>query len=238
MWVMKGKVRFDQGGGRLAPGVFFMNQLLQNRKTEIRLYSSDNNYFSVIQEAYERIGYWFPGQIEGRPPMGTYYHVAALDFWVTGPGGQSALADQWKITLPADYLEFCSLYKTYTLIGRNAITILGAREVEEITLALRVGEEVSPEDPYCLYRFAMVEASPWHFMFRYSDDGVFQDVAFAAYTDADEWEILGGNEAQYFSDRSFSDWLKRMMETDGVPLRRNFVDEFEASTQRIQRSDE
>ena len=63
-------------------------------------------------------------------------------------------------------------------------------------------------------------------------------MAFAAYTDADEWEILGGNEAQYFSDRSFSDWLKRMMETDGVPLRRNFVDEFEASTQRIQRSDE
>jgi hypothetical protein len=75
-------------------------------------------------------------------------------------------------------------------------------------------------------------------MFRYSDDGVFQDVAFAAYTDADEWEILGENEARYFSDRSFSDWLKRMIETDGVPLRRNFVDEFEASTQRILRSDD
>ena len=63
-------------------------------------------------------------------------------------------------------------------------------------------------------------------------------MAFAAYTDADEWEILGENEARYFSDRSFSDWLKRMIETDGVRLRRNFVDEFEASTQRILRSDE
>ena len=215
-----------------------MNQLLQNRKTEIRLYSSDSNYFSVVHEAHERIGYWFPGHVEGRPPMGTYHHVAAADFWVPGQGGQSGLADQWKIALPADYLEFCSRFKTYTLIGRHAITILDARESEEITIALREGEEVSPEDPYCLYRFAMVEASPWHFMFRFSDDGVFQDVAFAAYTDSDEWEILGENEARYFSDRSFGDWLKRMMETDCVPLRHNFVDEFAESTQRILRSDE
>jgi hypothetical protein len=87
--------------------------------------------------------------------------------------------------------------------------------------------------------------SPWRIsgksLFQptiWTDDGVFKDVAFAAYTDADEWEILGENEARYFSDRSFSDWLKRMIETDGVRLRRNFVDEFEASTQRILRSDE
>lgn len=210
-----------------------MNQQIQNRKTEIREYSSNSDYRSTIQEAYDRISYWFPGQLEGMPPIGTYYRVVASDFWVPGPGGQSTLAQKWNIHLPVDYLEFCSYFRTYTLVGRRAITILDAKEIEEITMGLRDGEEVSPEDPYCLYRFAHVEGLPWHFMFRYSDEGVFQDIAFAAYTDADEWEILGENEARYSSDRSFSDWLKRMIETDCVPLRHNFEDEFAEITQRI-----
>ena len=213
-----------------------MNQLLLNRKWEIREYSSDSDYRSVIQEAYERINYWFPGQVEGSPPNGHYYHAAASDFWVPGQGGQFTLAEKWKIALPKDYLEFCSLFKTYTLVGRRAVTILEAKEVEEITLGLRDGEEVSQDDPYCLYRFAQVDGRPWHFIFRYSDDGVFHDIAFASYTDSDEWEILGENEAHYFSDRSFSDWLMRMIETDCVPLRHNFDDEFAESTQRIKQS--
>jgi hypothetical protein len=214
-----------------------MNNIMTIRESETRLYASKSNYFSIVKEAYDRICYWFPNQVDGRPPIGTYHHVAASDFWVRGLGEQSKLADKWKITLPADYLEFCSNFKTYTIVGRNSITILDALEIEKMTQALRCGEDVADGDPYCLYRFAMVEACPWHFMFRYSDEGVFLDVAFAAYTDADEWEILGENEARYFSDHSFSDWLKRMIETDCVPLRHNFQDEFEDSTQRILPSD-
>jgi len=215
-----------------------MKELLNARKTELREYSSNSDYCSVIQEAYDRIEYWFSAQVEGRYPDGSYYRVVASDFWVPGLGGQSTLAQKWKIHLPVDYLEFCSYFKTYTLVGRRAITILDAKEIEEITMGLRDGEEVSPEDPYCLYRFAHVEGLPWHFMFRYSDEGVFQDIAFAAYTDADEWEILGGNSDRYFSDKSFSDWLHRMIETDCVPLRSNFEDEFADSTQRILSSNE
>lgn len=210
-----------------------MKHLLKIRKSETREYSSTSDYYSVIQEAYNRISYWFPKQVQGKPPAGDYYHVAASDFWVPGRGDQHTLSQKWKITLPSDYLEFCELFQTYTLIGRRSITIQDAREVEEITNGLREGEEVSPNDPYCLYRFATVEGRPWHFMFRYSDEGVFQDVAFAAYTDADEWEILGENADRYSTDKSFSAWLERMMLTDCVPLRHNFEDEFVENVKRL-----
>ncbi len=213
-----------------------MDQLLQIRKSEIRRYHTSSSYYSVIRDAHTRIACWYPGQLCGRPPMGTLHQVAASDFWVPGQGGHADLSKRWKIALPEDYLEFCSLFKTYTLVGRQAVTILDVKEIEEITLGLRDGDEVSPDDPYCLYRFAQVEGSPWHFMFRYSDDGVFQDIAFASYTDSGEWEILGENEAHYGSDPSFCVWLKRMIETDCVPLRHNFDDEFAESTQRIKPS--
>lgn len=210
-----------------------MNKLLLGRKTEIRRYSSDSAYYSVLRDAFDRIAFWYPGQLSGRAPMGTLHQVAAGDFWVKGQGKHVELSAKWKIELPEDYLDFCSTFKSYTLVGRHALTILDSREVEKITLGLRDGEEVSPEDPYCLYRFAKVEGSPWHFMFRYSDEGVFQDIAFAAYTDSDEWQILGDNQAHYFSDHSFSGWLERMIETDCVPLRHNFNDEIAESTQRL-----
>jgi hypothetical protein len=210
-----------------------MNHSLKNRTAEIREYSSESDYYSIVQEAYDRISCCFPMQVVGRAPIGTYHHVVASDFWVPGQGGQTDLGHKWNLALPEDYQEFCSLFKTYNLVGRHTITIIGAKEIEEITLGLREGEGVSLEDPYCLFRFAKVEGGPWHFMLRYSDEGVFQDVAFASYTDSDELEILGENAALYFSDLSFSEWLKRMIDTDCVPLRHNFKDEVIENTQRI-----
>lgn len=210
-----------------------MNQILLDRRRETRRYVTNSDYYSVLEDAYNRMAYWYPGQLCGRAPLGTLHQVAAGDFRVPGQGEQVALAEKWNIKLPQDYLDFCSSFQMYTLVGRNGLTIMDARDIEETTQHLREAEEASREDPYCLYRFASVEGSLWHFMFRYSDEGVFQDVAFAAYPASDEWEILGEDESSYLTDHSFSDWLKRMIETDCVPLRRNSRDELSELTQRL-----
>jgi hypothetical protein len=75
-----------------------MNHSLKSRTAEIREYSSESDYYSIVKEAYDRISISFPMRVDGRPPIGTYHNVTASDFWVSGHGKQADLAKKMEST--------------------------------------------------------------------------------------------------------------------------------------------
>jgi len=199
--------------------------ILNLRLVERRRYSAGYDYCGQVQLVYDRCRFKYGEAVEGKPPerIGDDFEVS--DFYVRGVGGHSSLGIKFGVELPLDFLKFNDLFKNYALVCRNGINLLDSDDVEDITHGLRDGEDILIESPYRIYRFAQIFGEPSHFMFRWNGDGTFRDVAFARYTDSTEVDILGNDSAIFSCDKSFSDWLERMVETDAVPLHPTLSDE-------------
>lgn len=141
------------------------------------------------------------------------------DMCVRGPGGQAALAKQWKLPLPADYLDFTHHYAEYILATRCPVRISPAATVETETLGAREGSDIPEEAPHRLFHFAMIIGEPGDFIFRWSENFKKMDVVVARDCSVTgPKELLGPKGDQYITDANFTAWLTRMLDTEGYPL--------------------
>ena len=207
--------------------------ILEVRLKERRIYKAPFDYAGYVKTHWDRLNFQCPGRVVGQPPHQEPGGMVYSDFWVLGDGGHSELASSYCLTLPSDFLHFTSRFAHYALVLRNCIHIGDAKEVSEITEGLRAGEDINPDSPYFLYRFAEIPREASNFMFRWNADGSFRDIAFARYSDSSEHDILGPDSEIYSCDADFTSWFIRMVTSDGAPLHTEHSDEMDFFVERV-----
>ncbi len=141
------------------------------------------------------------------------------DFALLGPGDQMKLGIELGLTLPEDYVKFCSRFEEYLLVGFSHGEIWNASEAKDSIIAARDVMDVDPKVPHRLFHFASVFDLPGYFSFRWSPDFKKMDVVFVwDYGDVSVNDLLGPEGDRYVCDNSFTSWLSRMIETNGCPL--------------------
>ena len=141
------------------------------------------------------------------------------DMCVRGPGDQAALAKQWKLPLPADYLKFVPHYAEYILATRCPVLICPAAAVESGTLGARQGDNIPEETPHRLFYFAWIIGDGGDFSFRWSENFKKMDVVVARDGSVTgPRDLLGPKGDRYVTDANFTAWLTRMLDTEGYPL--------------------
>jgi len=144
--------------------------------------------------------------------------ITCSDMCVRGQGTQGKLAAQWGITLPADYLEFCSYFSEYLIAGKIPIRIMDAKEILGDD-GFRDAWDVSEAELHRLFYFARVVEDPAHFAFRWNEDYSKIDIVYSwDYGDIGEPILLGKDGDRFVSDQNFTEWLQRMLETDAHPV--------------------
>ncbi|RYD24797.1 MAG: hypothetical protein EOP87_25520 [Verrucomicrobiaceae bacterium] len=202
--------------------------LLESRLAERRSYVAGFDLSGHLREHIDLLRRRYGNVLEGRKPLQLKDRVEVCDICVRGDGTHEAVARKLGLELPADFLAFSRAFSSYAIIGRNGVEIRNGKDVEDLTIGLRDGEEIAgsfePHEeihagtPHRLYRFAGIFGMPFHFMFRWYADGTFRDVAFACYEETREGDLLGQGSEFYSCDRSFTEWLERMFLTDAAPL--------------------
>jgi len=151
------------------------------------------------------------------------------------PAGRRKIAGLPDIKLPSDYLEFLSKWSWAILVLRECYWIRSLSEALKYNRDFRKGYKgLTDDDSWDIFRFADI----W--------GGDFQNFAFRRKRDGSGWEVMClRNEFVFLeadrtycepdwdhwvTDASFSDWLKRMCETDGIPQYTNGGNEEEFAT--------
>lgn len=142
-----------------------------------------------------------------------YYDMA-----VHGPGGQELLAQTWGLKLPQDYAAFCTRYSQYLFAGRASYHLWQAADIEAQVVGLRQGWGMAENAPHRLFPFARSVGESACFALRWSSDLSSVDVVYCwDYGDVGEAHLLGHEGDRFVSDRDFTAWLTRMIESDGSP---------------------
>lgn len=125
-------------------------------------------------------------------------------------------------SLPKDYLEFLGTFDWALVVLRECYWLPAIAKIVEHNREIRAGyKDMSDSDGFNIFRFA-----------RFWDE-TLQSFAFRKRRDGSGWEVMWLNERDYMNpdevylgedydgwvtDRSFTDWLKRMVKTDGLPI--------------------
>lgn len=194
---------------------------LEARLAAKRTYKiSPDSFLTPLQRQYEHQQMLSPTDARKKPnyrPRAK--QIDCSDMCIRGPGGQAALAAQWGVTLPADYLEFCSRYSEYILAGKVPIRINRAEEVGDSVESLRLARDIDRSTPVRIWYFSEVVEISAGFAFRWNENYSKRDIVYSwDYGDIAEPELLGKNGNHFKSDATFTDWLHRMLKTDGHPV--------------------
>ena len=197
-----------------------MIPVLERRLSERRNYRiPPNGFISTLEQEYENLQVADPSEARESP---TYLPRQKLltfsDMCIRGPGGQTALAKKWRLSLPQDYFAFCKTYSEYVFAGRTPFRLLGADEIYSEN-GIREAWDVPNAAPRRLFYFARVVDVAAHFAFRWNKDFNKLDIVFSwDYGDIGEPILLGRDADRFVSDQDFTSWLSRLLQTDGHPV--------------------
>jgi hypothetical protein len=151
----------------------------------------------------------------------TFYNDHFKSTHITYPskkGGVKEVEETFAITLPDDFKSFYNEWSQALLVLREAYWIMPASGIIEATQSMR--GDYDAQRPCNLIRFARLFDSPDHFfsLRRKSPSSQWK----IAKVDDGEMPVadgdIGDDSADYMvTDANFTDWLKRMLETDGTP---------------------
>ncbi len=197
-----------------------MIPLLEQRLKTMRTYEiPPNGRLITLESDYENQQQLSPCDKRNKPLYRPRKkQIICSDMCLRGPGTQKDLAVKWGIPLPADYMEFCSLYSEYIIAGRNPIRLLDAEEIRGDE-SFRDAWDVPETAAHRIFYFARVVEEPAHFAFRWNEDYSKMDIVYSwDYGDIGEPILLGKDGDRFVSDQTFTAWLQRMLETDAHPV--------------------
>lgn len=191
--------------------------------SEVRMYHSPGDYGKRVVDDYAVTARSPNGVAASAPVFEEEDRILTTsDMWVAGPGGHEAIAEEFGMLLPEDYLGFVRNYSEYTLVRNVMLWLLPAEEVAEYASVFRRdewGDESGDDVPHSVFPFALVRLSGGLlFAFRQLSPRKV-DVVFFDSGATSEFELMGPQAARFTSDTSFSDWLLRMVQTEGLPFR-------------------
>ncbi len=192
--------------------------LLEHRLAETRHYEVASNGY--VTDFSQEVGLMQESRqpMLGTMPSTTGSRFVFSDIAINGPGDQFLLAQRWGLSLPEDYLSFCTRYLEYLFAGRASYHLWNAPRIEEHVVGLRQGWNMAENTPHRLFPFARAVGSSAYFALRWSRDLSSVDVVyFWDYGDVGEEHLLGREGDRFVSDPDFTSWLTRMIATDGSP---------------------
>ena len=138
----------------------------------------------------------------------------------------SEIEQQFDIRLPADIKEFYGLHNEALILTRNPVLILNPEQIIAVSNELREAHEVPKELPHHIIRFGWLGTDSY-FLLRYCAEVGDWEVMISSYSHATDAELQDRTAWGTPCDKSFTDWLRRMIETDGAPLHPAHPDENE-----------
>lgn len=197
--------------------------------TEQRSYDYTGGHIEFIRRETDRmyqtyVGAVFPTICDGpvgnwNCPSTTVSHVAAA------PGaGLSVLEERFHIKLPADFKEFYRLYNEALILTRNPVLIMNPEQIIAVSDELREAQEVPKELPRHIIRFGWLGTDSY-FLLRYCAEANDWEVMISSYSHATDSELQDRTAWGTPCDKTFTDWLRRMIKTDGAPLHPDHADE-------------
>ena len=148
--------------------------------------------------------------------------LGALGFWIRTASVLEATKLSRRNSAFAclqDYLGFVRNYSEYVLVRNVMLWLLPANEVKSCITDYRREDEWEEDAPHSIFPFAEVAYSGGLlFAFRQLSPRVM-DVVFFDPSATSEFEVMGPRADRFTSDASFTEWLLRMVETEGLPFR-------------------
>jgi hypothetical protein len=194
---------------------------LEKRILERRTYRIEaDGFFVTLEREYENFQATAPDPTRNAPVYDSKSRTLIYsDMCVQASGGQAALAEEWGLLLPEDYLEFCRDYGEYVLAGRCPVHILSSYGIRMDTSGIRDAWDVPRGTPHRLFCFAHIGGEPGCFAFRWSRSLETLDIVIIDdYGVVGEPDLLGPDGDQYVTDPDFTSWLRRMIDTDCYPM--------------------
>jgi hypothetical protein len=135
-------------------------------------------------------------------------------------------------TLPDDFKAFYTIWHEGILMTRNPVRILCIEEVISEMHQIRRYSRVSSETPYHFLRFGEIN-SQRHFGLRLRSDSETWIVDLNCWNEVNDSELLSSELEHSLTDKSFTQWLRRMILTDGAPLDPGWPDEDDLFVKRV-----
>lgn len=201
----------------------------QTLLTEQRSYDYTAGHISFIERETRRMRQAYPDAIfpticDG--PVGNWDCPSTTVFHVAAPPaeGLALLEQRFNITLPQDLCEFYRTYNEALILTRNPVLIMSPAQIIYVSDDLREAHEVPKDLPRHVIRFGWLGTDSY-FLLRYCAEADDWEVVISSYSYATDTQLQDRSAWETRCDKSFSDWLRRMIATDGVPLHPDFPNE-------------
>lgn len=204
---------------------------LEQRLIETRSYDYTAGHIEFIQRETGRMcqaypGAFFPTFSDG--PVGNWNCSSTTVSHVAAPPeeGIRSIEERFNIRLPADFNEFYRVHNEALIMTRNPVLIMNPEQIIAVSNELREAHEVRKDLPRHIIRFGWLGTDS-HFLLRYCKEANDWEVMISSYSHATDAELQDRTAWGTPCDKSFTAWLRRMIETDGAPLHPDHADEEE-----------
>lgn len=203
---------------------FFYQVLAEGRSYD---YTAWHREF--IQRELERFRRSYPERKFSMPsdgPVGFWNCPSTTVSHIAAPSGAdlTRLESSFDIKLPTDFKEFYSLHHEALVLGRNPVLIMNLEQIIEVSHELREAHEVPQKLPRHILRFGWL-GTDTYFLLRYCVKEDDWEVMISSYSHATDAELQDKSAWGTPCDKTFTDWLRRMLTTDGAPLHPDHLDD-------------
>ena len=153
-------------------------------------------------------------------------------FFVPPRSGVGKVEEEFGIKLPADFVEFYQNWNEGILITRNPVKIMNPTEIIRTVNELRTAQDIPDNLPHRIVRFGDLGNSSY-FLLRYRHGIEDWEILCSSYSQDTDADLQEDNDFPRPCDKTFSEWLQRMVVTDGVPLHPLLPDEDDKFNQRV-----
>ena len=217
-----------QVGNNVNP--IFMNfKFFKGLLTENRSYDYTAGHIELVQRETARMRQAYPETVfptffDG--PVGNWDCPSTTVSHLVAPKGEGvgSIEEQFFIHLPTDFKEFYHLHNEALILTRNPVLIMTPEQLISVSDELREAHEVPKDLPRHIIRFGWLGTDSY-FLLRYCEEASDWKVMISSYSHATDAELQDRTAWGTPSDKSFTDWLHRMIETDGAPLHPAHADE-------------
>ena len=208
---------------------FFASEIAKTRR-----YHSVWPYWQLIEEFLAKPGVNGSAQLISTDEGGSDTFDASHLVWAADENEIDIVESEYGIQLPQDYKSFLTTWGQALLVFREAYWLMPPAEILRVSRDWR--DEIQGSSGPCnVVRFARYwDNEERHFCFintggewkiGFRDDYVFP---------TDDDDVTGEEAESCITDQSFTDWLTRMIATDGTPWFPGADEEFHVRTKRIQ----
>ena len=201
---------------------------LQDVLHERRSYDYSVGHVEMIETEMARLAAAYPDEPLPKLEVGPIGHwnqpsLTVSHAFMPARSGAQIIEKAFNISLPEDFTEFYNRWNEGLLLGRNPIKIMSPDYILSETLDIRSAQSIPSSVPFHTIRFGEL-TSYFHFLLRFSVPVANWVVDLVASNEFRDTEIQSHGCDRAFTDLIFTEWLKRMIDTDGAPLHSAFPD--------------